>query len=94
MTAEATQAPAHLPLAAAAIGTLELEGVEMPYANLEDAPYVHSRIVLDGTEYAYVRSFPVRGHSAVMPGAVRELLGQGKRLLVAERGERYYVYAA
>ncbi len=76
------------------VGILELEGSDLPYVDLEDEPFVGSVLELEGTEYAYQRSFPVKGHSAVMPAAVAELHAAGKRLLVAERGERYCLYAA
>jgi hypothetical protein len=76
------------------LGRLELGDLDLPYVDLEDAPAIRNKLVLYDTEYTYVRSYPIRGHSAVMPVAVTELLGQGKRILVAERGERYYLYAA
>ena len=34
------------------------------------------------------------GYDRMPLGAVNELLGQGKRILIAERGERYYLYAS
>ena len=76
------------------LGRMELGDLDLPYIDLEDAPAVRNKLILYDTEYTYVRSYPVRGHSAVMPAAVTELLGQGKRILIAERGERYYLYAA
>lgn len=91
MTAEAAPTLAIDP---AEIGSLELEGVVLPYVDLEGALLVHSRLQLGSIEYTYVRSFPIKGHSAVMPGAVGELLAQGKQLLVVERAERYYLFAA
>ena len=90
LTKEATP----LEIESALIGTLELEDFEVPYVDLEDLPFVHTTLIADGTGYSYDRSFPVRGHSAVMPAAVRELLGRGKQVLVAERRERYLVYVA
>lgn len=74
------------------VGTLELGGAEVPYVDLEGAPYIHSRLAVGGTEYGYERTFPIKGHSAVMPAAVAELQAKGKRILVAERGERYYLF--
>jgi hypothetical protein len=78
----------------AAIGTLELGEIELPYVDLNEAPAIRTKLVLGEHEYEYVRSFPIKGHSAIMPDAVAELRGQGKRLLVAERNDRYYLYAA
>jgi hypothetical protein len=76
------------------IGTLELAGFEVPYVDLEDELFVHTRLRVGDTEYTYERSYPIKGHSAVMPGAIAELQAQGRRVLVAERNERYLVYVA
>ncbi len=74
------------------LGRLELEDLELPYVDLEGEPAVRNKLVLYETEYSYVRSFPIQGHSAIMPGFAKELLAQNKRILVAERHDRYYVY--
>ncbi len=76
------------------IGTLELEGFEVPYVNLADQPFVHTRLRVGETEYTYDRSYPIKGHSAVMPSAVAELLAEGRQVLAVERSERYYLYLA
>ena len=76
------------------IGTLELEGLDVSYVNLGNEPLAPGQLRLGGTEYAYHRSFPITGHSAVMPNAVRDLLSDEKQVLVAERSGRYYVYLA
>ena len=76
------------------LGTLELAGAEVPYVDLEEEPRIASRLRVGDTEYAYDRTFPVKGHGAVMPAAVAELQAAGRRILVAERGERYYLYVA
>ena len=78
----------------ALIGTLGLAGQDVPYVDLEDWPFIGSRLIVDGTEYTYNRSFNILGHSAVMPAAVAELRAQGKAILVAQRKDRYYVYVA
>lgn len=76
------------------IGTLELEGLDVSYVNLGNEPLARGQLRVGGTDYAYHRSFPITGHSAVMPDAVRDLLSDEKQVLVAERGGRYYVYLA
>lgn len=86
--------PGPLHLDGSALGSLDLGPVTVPYVDLVNAPYVHKRIEVGGTEYVWERTFPVKGGSAVMPAVVSELLASGKKLLVAERGERYYVYLA
>jgi hypothetical protein len=75
------------------LGRIEIGELTLPYIDLEDDAAVRNKIRLYDTEYTYVRSYPVRGHSAIMPAAVIELIAQGKRLLVAERHERYYLYS-
>jgi hypothetical protein len=73
------------------MGSLELEGTTVTYVNLEHVASVPIRLRVADTEYTFERSFPIRGHSAVLPAAVAEL-EQGRRVLVAERQERYLVY--
>lgn len=76
------------------VGTLELAGFDVPYVDLEAHPHMASRLAFGGTQYTFDSSFPTKGHSAVMPAAIAEHQQDGKRILVAERGERYYVYLA
>ena len=90
----AAQVAAPLQIDPTLIGELELDALKIPYVNLEDEPYVHTRLLVGETEYTYDCSFPVKGHSAVMPAALAEVQADGRRPLVAERGKRYYVYLA
>ena len=90
----ATQEAEALNIDRSRIGTLELEGMNVPYVDLEEEAFVPSNLRVGDSEYAYSRTFPIRGHSAVMPGAVSEVLAAGRTVLVAERSERYYVYLA
>ena len=76
------------------IGTLELAGFAVPYVDLQELPFLGTRLAVDDTEYTYNRSFNILGHSAVMPAAVAELQAQGRKILVAQRKDRYYVYVA
>jgi len=89
-----TEESAPLEVESQDLGRLELGDLELPYVDLEHEPAVLSKLALYGTEYSYVRSFPIQGHSAIMPGFVNELLAQNKRILVAERRDRYYLYVA
>ncbi|MCH8007438.1 MAG: hypothetical protein IIC91_01100 [Chloroflexi bacterium] len=73
------------------IGSLELEGATVPYVNLGQVATIPSRLRVADVEYTYERSFPVRGHSAVLPEAIAEL-EEGRRVLVAERQDRYLIY--
>ena len=90
----AIQEAMHLDIDPSRIGRLQLEGFEVPYVHLEGEPLVHSRLRVGETEYVYDRSYPIKGHSAVMPGPIGDLLAEGRQVLVAERHERYYVYLA
>ena len=88
----ATEQAAPLEIASSRLGRLELEQLSVPYVNLEAEPFVRSRLRIGGADYTYDQSYPIKGHSAVMPNAIAELLAQGRQVLVAERGERYYLY--
>ncbi len=76
------------------VGVLQLEGFEVPYTQLDDEENIHTNLRVGETQYTYDRSFPMTGHSAVMPAAIAELQAEGRQVLVAERSERYYVYLA
>ena len=43
-------------------------------------------------EYTYTRSVPVKGYGAILPPLLDEWYGEGRDVLVARRGDRYYVY--
>ncbi len=89
-----SQETTHLDIEPALVGTLHLEGLQVPHVNLKDDPFVHTRLRIGETEYTYDRSFPIVGHSAVMPAALAGLLEEDRLVLVAERNDRYYVYVA
>lgn len=91
MTSETTDA---LQIDPSLVGVLRLEGFDVPYTHLDSRESVHTNLLVGDTEYAYDRSFPMKGHSAVMPAAIAELQAEGRQVLVAERSERYYVYLA
>ena len=94
MGSMAAEAPTHLDIGPSLVGELDLGSFEVPYVQIEAAPFVHSHLRAGDVEYVYDRSYPIKGHSAVMPGDVAELFRKGRRVLVAERNERYYVYLA
>lgn len=76
----------------AQLGTLDLETYIVPYISLDDEPAIRARLQIAGTEYAYERSYPVKGHSAVMPEIVADAIADGRQVLVAERDNRYFLY--
>lgn len=94
MLAMTTEQLAPLDVSPSAIGVLDLADRDIPYVDLTSAAYPHAVLSVAGLEYTFQRSFPVKGYGAVMPAVIDELLGAGKRILVAERSERYYVYVA
>jgi hypothetical protein len=87
-----TEAPTHLDIDPALIGDLDLGEVEVPLIDLGDQPAMHTHLRAGDVEYVYQRSYPIKGHSAVLPAYVAQLRQKGGKVLVAERNERYYVY--
>ncbi|MEX0785913.1 MAG: hypothetical protein WD939_04695, partial [Dehalococcoidia bacterium] len=67
----------HLEIDPSLVGELELETGPVPYVNLEAQPVMHNQLRVGATEYTYERSFPIKGHSAVLPAVVAELEAQG-----------------
>jgi len=67
------------------------DGVNVPLIKLRDE-LPTSDIVIGGETFHYDRSYPIKGHSAVLPGYVREQIAAGKRPLLIERPDRFYVY--
>jgi hypothetical protein len=63
---------------------VQMTGEELPEVELN---------VGDRT-YTYERSYNIKGHSAIMPQRVRELMSEGKKPLVIERPTRYYLYVS
>jgi hypothetical protein len=76
------------------VGKFWLDTTAVPYVYLEREEAAQGLVRVGDTEYTFDHSYPVRGHSAIMPQKVRELMAEGKRLLVVEHGERLYVYLA
>ncbi len=89
-----TEDAAPLEIERSLIGTLQLDGLEAPYVNLDHQPLIRSRLRVGDTEYAYERSIPVPGHSAILPETITQLQSEGRQVLIAERNDRYLVYLA
>jgi len=51
-------------------------------------------ITVEGQTYKYDRSYPIKGHSAMLPPYLREQMAAGKSPLLIERPDRFYVYFA
>lgn len=74
------------------LGTLELDGQWVPYIDLHYEKFIPTRITLGKDEYAFNSSQIIAGHGATLPGKIRELRASGKKPIIAERGDRYYVF--
>lgn len=83
-----------LELNAASVRGFPVEDLNVPLVDLADFESPHAQVKLSDTVYSYRQTFPVMGHSAVMPQHVRSLVEEGHSVLLARRGERYYVYVA
>jgi len=70
------------------------DGVSVPLLRLNRVALPPVEFRVGGCVYRYERSYPLKGHSAVMPKYLKEQIGAGKRPLVVERISRYYVYMA
>jgi hypothetical protein len=70
---------------------LPLDGMEVPRVHVYGPPpFTQAR--LGEQEYRYERSFPVKGHGANLPNFIREQMDAGKKPLVLERENRFYIY--
>ena len=81
-----------LELQPAQLGTLDLDGLWAPYIDLYDEPFLPTRITLGADEYRFESSIIIFGHGATLPQHIRELRAAGKKPLIAEREDRYYVF--
>ena len=68
-------------------GDLSVPRIRMTTYGLPDI-----NIMVGEQEYQYERSYPIKGHMATLPKAVREGLAGGKQPLIIERTDRFYLY--
>lgn len=83
-----------LELDVASVRGFPVEDLNVPLVDLGGSEAPHAQLKVSDTVYSYRQTFPVMGHSAVMPQHLRSLIEQGHDVLLARRGERYYVYVA
>lgn len=74
--------------------TLELDGFWVPYLDLNDLDFLPTRLKVANDEYGFESSMIIFGHGAVLPQRINELRAGGKKPLVIERPDRYYIYVA
>ncbi|MBI1884761.1 MAG: hypothetical protein HYS09_00300 [Chloroflexi bacterium] len=71
---------------------LYTDGLELPYVEFGRAePGI--KLVLDGEEYWYYKTLPLKGYGAVLARQVRDLEAEGQKLLLARFWDRIYIYA-
>ncbi|HEX5479026.1 MAG TPA: hypothetical protein VFY79_04835 [Dehalococcoidia bacterium] len=79
-------------LDASELGTLEIDGAWLPYLDLTDDGFLPTHVSMAGNEYAFRQSFIEKGHGATMPPAIAQVRAEGKRPLIIEREDRYYLF--
>lgn len=80
-----------LELDEAELEPLPLDGMDVPRIRVGGPP-PYWAVRLGGQEYRYERSFPVKGHGASLPDFLREHMAAGRKPLLVERLDRFYVY--
>jgi hypothetical protein len=73
---------------------LSVENLTLPLLRLNDIDLPATLITVGGDEYQYDRSYPIKGYGAIMPPYVSEQIAAGRKPLVVERLNRYYLYFA
>jgi hypothetical protein len=94
VAASDTRRRALLEIDPADLGTLELDGIWVPYVDMYHADFMPMRVKVVDAEYGFQSSMIIFGHGAVLPGQVRELRAAGKKPMVIERDDRYYLFAS
>jgi len=88
------QTEAMLEIDPSTLGTLEVDGFWVPYLDLYDVDFLPTRLKMVNDEYAFKNSVPRSGHGAILPQELRELRAEGKRAIIVEREDRYYVFVS
>ena len=73
---------------------LVLDGIEVPRIYRHGGAPPFTTLRFDGAEYQYERSFPIKGYGASLPNFLRERMAEGKKPLLIERTDRFYVYTS
>ena len=70
------------------------DGLMVPLIRMTTGGLPTVSIRVSDRPYQYDRSYPIKGHSATMPAYLKEQVAAGKRPLLIERPDRFYVYFA
>ena len=71
-----------------------MDGLLVPVVRMTGDDLVQVELRVGEQPYRYDRSYPIKGHSAVLPGYLRQQMAAGKKPLLVERPDRFYVYFA
>jgi hypothetical protein len=74
------------------VATLSHSGRELPYVEY-GSMQPPMKLVLDGEEYWYYRTLPLKGYGAIIDGAIAELDAGSHRALFARFDTRIYIFA-
>ena len=76
------------------------DSLETLYANGRELPYVQYgqlepalKLEMDGEEYWYNRTLPLKGYGAVLGRYIAQLEAEGHKPILARYGTRIYIYA-
>ena len=69
----------------------EVDGLTVPLLRLTTADVPAVDIEVGGQVFHYDRSYPLVGYGAVLPKYLMEQVAAGKKPLLVERPDRYYV---
>jgi hypothetical protein len=74
------------------IEPFRLDEMYVPLIRLTSGGPPRADLMVGDEAFHYDRSYPIKGHSAVMPAYVRSLVAAGKKPLIIERSDRFYIY--
>ncbi len=77
-----------------ALEPFTMDGLVVPLIRMTTGGLPEVEVMVGEDEFVYDRSYPIKGHSAVMPQYLREQMAAGKTPLIIERPDRFYVYFA
>jgi hypothetical protein len=77
-----------------AIEAFPVDGLVVPLVRMTSAPVPPVQLRVEGHDYQYDSSYPIKGYAAIMPSYIKEQIAGGKRPLLVERPDRFYVYFA
>ena len=72
----------------------DVDSLTVPLLRLTTADVPAVDIKVGGQEFHYDRSYPSTGYGAVLPKYLMEQVAAGKKPLLVERPDRYYLYWA